>query len=115
MAGWFLLLTQLVFEVHVLVCYNRTWLEVFIFLFNDLGVLWDLIKVESRLESVQESLFHQALLMFIRLKSVTGNLTNLGRGNMLYFDDSWTLAGIPSTTSGQARLRFVKSSVLKIL
>jgi hypothetical protein len=77
-----------------------------------MSVIWDLVKVESRLESVQEGLFHEALLRLIRLKGVA---SNLGRGNMLDFYCPWALAGIPGTTTSQACLRFVKGSVLKIL
>jgi hypothetical protein len=34
---------------------------------------------------------------------------------MLDFDGPWALASVPGTTTCQARLRFVKGSVLKIL
>ena len=88
--------------MHVLVCYNRAGLGGFIFLFNDICVAGDLVKVESRLESVQEGLFHEALVSrLIRLKGVA---SYLGRGNMLDFDSTWALAGIPGTSTGQARL-----------
>jgi len=98
--------------VHVLVCYNWAWLGGFIFLFNDICVAGDLVKVESRLESVQEGLFHEALVRLIRLKGVT---SNLGRGYMLDLYCPRALAGIPRTATGQARLRFVEGPVLKIL
>ena len=98
--------------MHVLVCYNWAWLGGFIFLFNDICVAGDLVKVESRLESVQEGLFHEALVRLIRLKGVT---SNLGRGYMLDLYCPRALAGIPRTATGQARLRFVEGPVLKIL
>ena len=83
--------------MHVLVCYNRAGLGGFIFLFNDICVAGDLVKVESRLESVKEGLFHEALVRLIRLKCVPSNLR---RGNMLDFDSPWALAGIPGTATG---------------
>ena len=88
--------------MHVLVCYNRAWFGGFIFLLYDICVSWDLVKVEGRLESVKEGLFHEALVSrLIRLKGVP---SYLGRGNMLDFYCPWALAGIPGTTTGQARL-----------
>ena len=98
--------------MHVFVCYNRAGLGGFIFLFNDICVAWHLVKVESRLESVQEGLFHEALVSLVRLKGVT---SYLGRGYMLDFDSPWALAGIPGTATGKATLRFVEGPVLKIL
>jgi hypothetical protein len=108
-------LSKFVFEVHILICYDRTRLRVgvnFFFFFLDvIKVFVILFDIKSGLKCVQECFLEETLLiMFRRLKGISSGLR---RWYMFNFDGPRALTCVTHTS--QTWLRFIKGTIVQML